>query len=139
MTFARCFLLVASLLSIVPAHAATAAAEPLACTGRRTGAGSGELACPVPAGGGWLRITAAFSGVHDDSQAAVLALLDDKPVACEPGAKLRITGEDEGDTLTCRFRVGAQDGGAARSLALRLVWHHAEPTAIQVVPVQQRR
>jgi hypothetical protein len=138
MTF-RLHRLVASALAIaftISAHAA----EVLACEGRSTGHGSGELVCPLAASAqaGHLRFQVRFSGVHDDSSAGLAAKLDGVPVRCGEGSTERIAGDAGGDALTCRIALGASRD-AARKLVISLLWYHAEPVGYQLTREQEAR
>ncbi len=78
-----------------------------------------------------LRFTAHFSGSHDDTTAAMAAMLDGMPVACEDGSKTRTGGEDGDVSLECRLSVkGLPD--AKQVLRMKLRWHHAEYTGFDL-------
>lgn len=107
------------------------AATPLACGSRATGPSAGELTCPLDASPARQQLTfiARFAGVHDDSQAAFRATVDGAPVTCAQGGTMRIEGEQDGDTLSCRFAVDA----GARRLVVDVLWYHADPVSAQVL------
>ena len=124
----RYFLLLAVAFTL-PGQAAT----PVPCESRSVGYGAADLVCVVEPGAqpGLFTFTARFSGVHDDSQAGLAARVDDAPIACLEGSRTRIAGEQDGDTLVCRWLL------AAKTLALRrvnvhLLWFHAEPVAFNL-------
>lgn len=125
----RCFLLLAAALAL-PAQAATS----LPCEGRATGYGSADLVCVVEPGAAaaLLTFTARFSGVHDDSQAGLAASVEGAPLACTDDSRTRIAGEEDGDTLVCRFMLAAR-GQATRRIRIHLLWFHAEPVAFNMV------
>lgn len=70
---------------------------------------------------------ARFSGGHDDTQASILTSLDGQPLACEPGSKKELMGEDGNVQLFCRFSVGA-GAGADGVFKATIRWSHAEYT-----------
>lgn len=111
----------------------TQAATPVPCEGRPTGHGSAELVCAVEPGeaSGPLRFSARFRGVHDDSQAGLAASVNAVPLACIEGSRTRIAGEDDGDTLVCRF-VLAAGPQAVRRIHVHLLWFHAELAAFDL-------
>jgi hypothetical protein len=116
--------------------AARASTDTLPCEGRQTGFGSGELACKVDTRGGSQarRFEAEFSGVHDDSQAAMAASLDGTPLACSPGGQERLEGETQGNRLSCGLVIPAGGAEHERTVLLRLRWHHAEPARFTFLP-----
>jgi hypothetical protein len=120
------------LLSIAFALASAArAATPIPCESRLTGNGSAELVCAISPGdaSAVLEFSAGFSGVHDDSQAGLAATLDAAPLACIEGSTTRITGDEGGNTLVCRF-VLSPGARATRQLHVQLLWFHADPAAV---------
>jgi hypothetical protein len=123
-----------SLLLAMATFAGTAhAAQPLGCEVRPTGYGAAELACTVDAAEppGPLRLSVRFGGVHDDSQAGMAASVDAGPLACSVGSTTRIAGEQDGDTLVCRFTLDPQQRDA-RHILVHLLWFHAEPQAFDL-------
>jgi hypothetical protein len=123
-------LFAAAALFVLPCAASLAAADPagtLSCSVANAAFGSAELVCPIaPAGQTQaLHFHVSFEGVHDDSSAGLAARLDGQALACAPGSRVRLQGDGEGDTLSCRMAV--PPASAARELRLQLVWSHAEP------------
>jgi hypothetical protein len=86
-----------------------------------------ELRCPLAASGApqRFRFEARFSGGHDDTVASMTATLDGAPLACEPGSKTSLMGEDGDVSLECRFSI-AKEAGAERVLRVTLSWSHAQ-------------
>ena len=115
--------------SAPPAFAAT----PIPCEARASGYGSADVLCTVDAGSaaGPLTFSARFSGVHDDSQAGLAASVDRAPLPCREGSAPRIAGDQDGDTLVCRFVLPAPASGARR-IGIHLLWFHAEPVAFDL-------
>lgn len=80
------------------------------------------------------RFKARFSGSHDDTSASLTATLDGRPLACEEGSKISLTGEDEGDVaMECRFSV-KQGAGADQAVRILLSWHHAQYMDFELLP-----
>lgn len=87
-----------------------------------------HFSCPLPASGSkrQYRFEAFLAGSHDDTMAALEPTLDGQALACEPGSKLSLMGEDGEVSLTCLFRLGAAQGQPTRELAVALKWRHAQ-------------
>jgi hypothetical protein len=113
--------------------AANEPGQALTCTSAEERFGFAKLVCRVEPSevAQHLRITATFAGVHDDSFAALATSEGGQPVACGTGARIRIQGEDNGDTLVCPFGLPA--ASAAREVTVTLVWHHAEPASFALL------
>lgn len=90
-----------------------------------------EVSCALPASAQKLRFVARFSGGHDDTQAWLEASLDGEPLACAPGSKPRLIGEDGNVFIDCR--VALVEGSAARKLEIALKWSHAQYTGIELM------
>lgn len=124
-------------VALSASHAGVCAAEPLPCSARQTGAGSGIVTCPIPSNTS-LSFEASFAGVHDDSMAALALDIDGKPATCGPASQTRLEGETQGRALTCRFAAG-DAGTATREARFRLAWHHAEAQSFLLVRQDQKR
>ena len=85
-----------------------------------------DVACslPEPATGKRYRFTAHFSGSHDDTRLSMVVTLEGAPLACEPGSKTDLTGEDGDVSLQCIVPAAAQVV-TTRALQVRLAWWHA--------------
>ncbi len=93
-----------------------------------------DITCAVkaPSAAQRLRFKAHFSGSHDDTTAAMALTLDGAPLACDPGSKTYLEGEDGDVALECRFSI-APGASATRSVRALLSWHHAEYTRFELV------
>lgn len=84
-----------------------------------------EVRCLWPAAAQGLRFEAHLAGSHDDTTATLAATLDGAPLACAPGTKTSIDGQDEGDvTLSCQLTAPAAASGA-REVRFHVRWYHA--------------
>ena len=95
---------------------------------RQAGAGNKlELQCPLAASGllRRFRFKAYFSGGHDDTVASLTATLGGMPLACEPGSKTSLMGEDGDVALECGFSI-AEEAGGEHILRVMLSWSHAQ-------------
>lgn len=79
------------------------------------------------------RFTAHFSGSHDDTTASLALTLDGAPLACAPGSKTYLEGEDGDVALECRFSLTPGEALTTRGLRALLAWHHAEYTRFELV------
>jgi hypothetical protein len=93
-----------------------------------------DISCALnaPTAGQRFRFKAHFSGSHDDTTAAMTLTLDGAPLACDPGSKTYLEGEDGDVALECRFSI-APGASATRSVRALLSWHHAEYTRFELV------
>ena len=89
-----------------------------------------EVSCALPVSAQKLRFVARFSGGHDDTQAWLEASLDGEPLACAPGSKPRLIGEDGNVFIDCRVALSA--AAADRKLEIALKWSHAQYTGIEL-------
>ena len=71
-----------------------------------------------------------FAGGHDDTSASMSLSMGEQPLACEPGSKTSLFGEDGEVSLTCAFRP-AQEGGLMRA---SVRWSHARYTGFDLAP-----
>jgi hypothetical protein len=110
-----------------------AAAEALTCEPLSVAWDRHEYRCPLTADGNErrLRFKADFSGGHDDTEASMALTLDGAPLACDPGSKTRLFGEDGDVSLECRL-VLAGPAGTQRVLGAKLRFSHAEFVAIEL-------
>lgn len=71
------------------------------------------------------RLTANFSGGHDDTVARLEPSIDDSPIDCDAGSKLHLSAEDGDVSLWCIFSVAehAKEGGVFKTT---IRWSHAE-------------
>jgi hypothetical protein len=92
-----------------------------------------EFQCPLTADGNerHLRFRADFSGGHDDTEASMVLSLDGEPLACRPGSKTSLFGEDGDVSLECHL-VLAGPAGTKRMLGATVKFHHAEFVAIEL-------
>ena len=114
-------------LAATPTFAPAAAlpADAPACTASTaTGGDIRVLTCALTAGRPY-RLTANFSGGHDDTSASLAATLDGQPVDCEADSKTRLFGEDGDVSLHCRIRAGG-DPAPAHVLVVTVLWSHAQ-------------
>jgi hypothetical protein len=90
------------------------------------------VTCPLSASGvlQTFRFTANFSGSHDDTMAALTATLDGAPLACAPGSKTDLMGEDGDVSLQCTFSLTGKVG-AQHVLSVTLSWRHAQYTGFE--------
>jgi len=89
--------------------------------------------CPLSALGilQSFRFKANFSGSHDDTMAAMTATLDGAPLACAPGSKTDLMGEDGDVSLQCTFSLTGK-AGAQHVLRVMLSWRHAQYTGFEL-------
>ena len=120
-------LVVATGLVLVATGAAAAAPR---CEVPDTPGDYRDVSCPLPAAAQKLRFVARFSGGHDDTQAWLEASLDGAPLACAPGSKPRLIGEDGNVFIDCRVALSA--AAAERKLEIALKWSHAQYTGIEL-------
>jgi len=117
-------------LTVLPCVAQTAASRPEPasaepCTiSKATGGDIRVVTCALAAGRSY-RLTARFSGGHDDTSASLTARLDGRPVDCEAGSKVSLFGEDGDVELYCRVSA-ARDTDATRTLVTTVLWSHAQ-------------
>lgn len=99
----------------------------IACDATTTAANAITFACAIAAAGDprRYRFVSRFSGVHDDSMASVIVLLDGEQIGCAPGSKPGISGEEGEATLECRLAFAGK-AGTKRALEVQLWWSHAE-------------
>src|SRR5262245_32334065 len=85
-----------------------------ACYSQSPGGDARTFTCPlsVPDGTRHFRFTAAFSGGHDDTMASMTLTLDGAPLACAPGSKTSLMGEDGDVGLECKFSIAGNAGAA---------------------------
>lgn len=116
----------AALVALLPfACMAQGGATPSApaCDVKYTAFESRDVTCaldPKQHAGPWL-FKVDFSGGHDDTLATMVVKVDDKPLACEGGGKLRLEGEDGDVSLLCRF-----PGPTSGTLQATVKFSHAE-------------
>lgn len=110
------------------------ALEPAACESMTPRNERREITCALKSATATqrLRFKAHFSGSHDDTTAALKLMLDGAPLACEPGSKTYLEGEDGDVALECRFSI-APGASATRSVRALISWHHAEYTRFELV------
>ncbi len=102
------------------------------CESRSPTFDSREITCFLPAsGGGRFRLRVDFSGGHDDTMAAMSLSLGGVALACEPGSKTRLMGEDGDVNLFCAFSLDPR--AAATALRAVVTWSHAEYTGHELV------
>ena len=78
-----------------------------------------------------IKLTANFSGGHDDTMASLTATLNGAPMTCAPGSKTSLMGEDGDVSLHCKVALPATP--ATRSLLqVDVKWHHAEYTGFEL-------
>lgn len=121
------------LMLSLPAMADTPVAMP--CETASTGGDVLDLRCPLPATGAarQYRLTAHFSGGHDDTQASIRPLPGGAPPPCSADSKLSLFGEDGDVSLHCRV-AAADVPGTPPVLALRLLWSHAQFERYELLP-----
>jgi hypothetical protein len=104
----------------------------LHCDSHAPGGDSRDITCPLSASGTAqrYRFRASFSGSHDDTTASMAITLDGTPLACEPGGKTSLMGEDGDVSLECRFAT-TQKAGTKPVLRVQLAWRHAQYTAFE--------
>jgi len=73
-----------------------------------------------------------FAGGHDDTSASMSLSLGEQPLACEPGSKTSLFGEDGDVSLTCAFTPAAQDGTMRASVR----WSHARYIGFGLAPAR---
>lgn len=84
-----------------------------------------EIRCPWPGAARRLRFDAHLAGSHDDTTATLAATLNGAPLACAPGNKTSIDGQDEGDvTLSCQLTAPSAATGTME-LRFNVRWYHA--------------
>lgn len=122
----------ALVLGALLAHACLGhAAQPVPCTTAMSGHDRARLVCPLPesAASQALDLRISFSGVHDDSEAAVGLRLDGQVLDCSAG-RTRLRGDAQGDTLQCELRLAPAT--SPRSLQLDITWYHAQPASFSL-------
>jgi hypothetical protein len=116
--------LVAALLLPAAAAAADAATH---CEASPAGRERLDVACSLHASKPTqrYRFTAHFTGSHDDTRLSMTVTLDGAPLACAPGSKTSLEGEDGDVSLHCIVPPLARAAGNATELRVRLTWWHA--------------
>lgn len=111
---------------LVPALAAAADAAPQ-CESSAAGRDKLDVACSLRAGAAahGYRFTAHFTGSHDDTRLSMTVTLNGTPLACAPGSKTSLEGEDGDVSLQCIVPAVARAAGSATELRVRLTWWHA--------------
>lgn len=119
------------------AGAVTSAPNKLPCTSQSPGGDLRNISCPLnaPSAARRFRFKVDFSGGHDDTMASMALTLDGAPLACEPGSKTQLMGEDGEVSLECSFAVAAA-AGAARTLTVQVKWSHAQYTDFALVAAE---
>ena len=124
----------ALLLIGVAARAATPAASPApTCAAEAARGDRRSFTCQLPVSEKpqRFRFKANFSGGHDDTSASMALMLNEVPLACDPGSKTKLFGEDGDVSLECRFSAV---GKAGTKLVLRvsLKWSHAQYSNFEI-------
>ena len=112
-----------ALVALAPAVSADPDAA-LRCESTAAGRDKLDVACWLPTTAKRHRFTAHFSGSHDDTRLSMIVTLDGAPLACEPGSKTSLEGEDGDVSLQCLVPATAQ-ASPTRALRVRLSWWHA--------------
>jgi hypothetical protein len=109
------------------------AAEVLTCDAQSVSWDRREYRCPLTANGNEqrLRFKADFSGGHDDTEASMALTLDGVPVACKPGSKTSLFGEDGDVSLECHLLL-AGPAGTRQMLGATVKFRHAEFVAVEL-------
>jgi hypothetical protein len=109
------------------------AAEVLTCDTQSASWDRHEYRCPLTANGAEqrLRFKADFSGGHDDTEASIAFTLDGAPLACSPGSKTSLFGEDGDVSLECHLALTGP-AGAKRLLGATVKFSHAEFVAVEL-------
>ena len=109
------------------------AAESMPCDTQSDAWDRREFRCPLTADGNErrLRFKANFSGGHDDTEASMALTLDGVPVACNPGSKVSLFGEDGDVSLECHL-VLAGPVDTKRMLGATVKFRHAEFVAVEL-------
>jgi hypothetical protein len=124
-------------LALGAAHGVAATGSspsPSGCEARPQGNDALQVTCPLgrSASVQRFRFTANFSGGHDDTTASMTPTLDGASLACEPGSKTSLIGEDGDVSVDCAFTVG-EAPGTTRVLQVLLKWRHAQYTDFSLV------
>jgi hypothetical protein len=114
--------------------AATGPDRNAACDSQSPGNDALQVSCPLNSPGATprFRFKANFSGGHDDTMASMTTTLDGAPLACDPGSKTSLMGEDGDVSLECRFSL-APAAGTKHVLQVLLKWSHAQYTDFEFV------
>lgn len=99
-----------------------------------------EISCAIPRVGSarQYRFVVRFSGGHDDTRAWMTLKLNEQALACEPGSKIELEGEEGDVSLECTFTVPAHLDGGHR-LGVYVQWHHAQYTDFSFEEALNRR
>lgn len=117
-------------LTVLPCTAQPAASRPEPssaepCTiSKATGGDIRVVTCTLAPGRSY-RLTARFSGGHDDTSASLTASLDGQAADCESGSKVSLFGEDGDVELYCRVSA-ASEPDAKRTLVVTVLWSPAQ-------------
>jgi hypothetical protein len=116
---------------------AAAAASKLQCEAQTPGGDLRSITCPLNAAAAprRLRFKVDFSGGHDDTMASMTLSLDGQALACEPGSKTQLMGEDGDVSLECRFSVPA-GADTRRVLRASVKWSHAQYTDFDLAALE---
>lgn len=119
------------------AGAAAPAPNKLPCTSQSPGGDLRNISCTLnaPSAARHFRFKVDFSGGHDDTMASMALKLDGAPLACEPGSKTRLMGEDGDVSLECSFSV-PDAASSARTLTVLVKWSHAQYTDFALVTAE---
>lgn len=79
------------------------------------------------------RFIARFSRSHDDTRAWMTVRLNEQPLACEPGSKTDLEGEEGDVSIQCTFVIAAGTERQHR-FAAQVSWSHAEYTGFALEP-----
>ena len=121
------------LMLSLPAMADTPVAMP--CETASTGGDVLDLRCRLPATGAarHYRLTAYFSGGHDDTKASIEPWPRGATLPCTADSKLSLFGEDGDVSLHCRVSV-ADLANTPPQLSVRLLWTHAQFERYELLP-----
>jgi hypothetical protein len=113
------------------------ASNKLPCASQSPGGDLRNISCTLnaPSAGRHFRFKVDFSGGHDDTMASMTLTLDGAPLACEPGSKTQLMGEDGDVSLECAFSV-PDAARAPRELTVLVKWSHAQYTDFALVPAE---
>jgi hypothetical protein len=119
------------------AGAVAPAPSKLPCASQSPGGDLRNISCTLntPSTARRFRFKVDFSGGHDDTMASMLLKLDGSPLACEPGSKTQLMGEDGDVSLECSFSV-PNAASAPRELTVLVKWSHAQYTDFALVPAE---
>lgn len=112
---------------------AAATSSTLECRTEPNGQDSVIVSCALPDISARYNFVARWSGGHDDTIASLTTRLDTRPLPCDVGSKLHLTGEDGDVSLACRFAT-APSAAAARQFQVTIKWTHAHFLGFELLP-----